>query len=109
MRFSDECETSVKQINHSFTKMGTIRGNHYHKSCNEFFYIVGGELKLTIKNIKSEEEITAIMKKGDCFIVEPYEVHIVEALTDLEFIVLLSEPFNPNDPDLFREDGSQQN
>ncbi|MFH1439369.1 MAG: cupin domain-containing protein [Candidatus Woesearchaeota archaeon] len=98
-----------KQINHSFTKKGNKRGNHYHKYCHEFFYIIDGELKITIRNINTKEQRIAIMKRGDCFIIEPYEIHIVEALTDLELVVLLSSPFDPENPDLFREDGTQQN
>lgn|SRR3989338_919942 len=94
---------SWKQLSHNFTKAGNKRGNHYHKKTYEFFYVYEGKLKLNVENLKTGKKEEHIINEGQCFVVEPYDNHVVEALTDLHLIILLSNAFDENDPDLFRK------
>ena len=94
-----------KQMNYSFTKEGSIRGNHYHKTIEELFYILKGEVKIEIHNLKTGMKETNIVKGGQGFIIELYEIHRVTALTDVEWIVLYSDVFDQTNPDIFRVDG----
>lgn len=95
--------SSWKQMNRVRTNQGAIRGNHYHKSILELHYILDGELKVRIKDLKTKKESEYQFGKGSCFIVEPYEFHTVEHLTDSDYIVLFSEEFNPRNPDLHKD------
>ncbi len=97
-----------RQMNYFFTKKGSIRGNHYHKVIEELFYILKGEIKIKIDNLKTGKKETHIVKERQGFIVESYDVHTVTALTDVEWIVLYSEVFDQTNPDLFRVDGTQR-
>lgn len=92
-----------KQLNHTSTKKGSIRGNHYHKKTLELFYILKGKIELNVKDLKTNEESVHHLQKGSCFIIEPYEIHTLKYLTDVETIVLLSEIFNQEDPDIYKE------
>ena len=93
---------NYKQMNHVITKKGTIRGNHYHKYTEEFFYILHGKVIVNVTNLRTNEVTNFTAESGSLFIIEPYEYHTIEILEDSEWIVLLSENFNPNDPDIHR-------
>ena len=93
-----------QQLNRVRTNQGNVRGNHYHKSTSELHYILSGELKLHIRDLKANEETDYQFGEGDCFVVEPYEFHTLEHLTDVDYIVLFSERFNPQSPDLYKDE-----
>ena len=93
-----------QQLNRVKTNRGAVRGNHYHKSNVELYYVLNGELKLHIRNLKTNEEAHYQFGEGDCFIVEPYEFHTLEHLTDGDYIVLFSEKFNTESPDLHKDE-----
>jgi len=93
---------NYKQMNHVITKKGFVRGNHYHKRTREFFYILHGKIVVTVTNIKTKKTTRFTAGPGSCFIIEPYENHTVEFIEDTEWIVLLSENFNPDNPDIYR-------
>ena len=73
-----------KQINVITSKKGVVRGNHYHKLNNEAFYIVSGELKLTVGNDVFK------FKTGDFFGIEPYDMHSFEYLKDTILVSMYS-------------------
>jgi len=91
-----------KQMNHVITKKGVTRGNHYHKTTREFFYIIRGKIIVTVTNVKTNNTTRFTASPSDCFIIEPYENHTVEFLEDTEWIVLLSENFNAENPDIHK-------
>ena len=94
---------SWRQMNRVKTYKGAIRGNHYHKSLSELHYVLDGELSVKIKDLTTGEESEYQFGEGSCFIVEPFEFHIVEHLTDAEYIVLFSQEFDPENPDIHRD------
>ena len=94
---------SWKQLNRVRTNQGCVRGNHYHKSLSELHYVLDGELRVHIRNLRTKEESTYQFGKSSCFIVEPYEFHTVEHLTDADYIVLFSEEFDPQNPDIHKD------
>jgi len=91
-----------KQLSHSSTRKGTTRGGHYHKITKEFFYVIKGSAEVKIKNAKTGKEETFIAKKGDCFVVEPYDIHWLTAIEDAEWVVLLSKEYDENDKDIYK-------
>lgn len=66
--------TPYGQVNSAFTKKGAIRGRyHYHKTTKEIFYIITGEIKVSLSLDGVSEE--HIFKTGDMFLVPEYVRH----------------------------------
>ena len=86
---------SWKQMNHLFIIAGESFGGHYHKKKEELFYVTKGDVTIDIINDLGGKSID--LKKGDCVLVEPYDVHTVHAITDCEIIELLSESYSEED------------
>ena len=64
-----------KQINVLYSKKDSKRGGHYHKICNEAFYIVSGKIKLFLE--KGDEKEEENFKEGEMFMITPY-INILE-------------------------------
>ena len=69
-----------KQINVLYSNKNSKRGGHYHKICNEAFYIVDGKLKLLLEKGDKREENE--FKKGEMFMITPYIKHTFVFLED---------------------------
>jgi dTDP-4-dehydrorhamnose 3,5-epimerase and related enzymes len=57
-----------KQVNVIMSKKGCERGGHFHELNNEAFYVVSGELKLTLSKDGVAEDV--IFRTGDMFEIE---------------------------------------
>ena len=90
-----------RQLNVLRTKRGHQRGGHYHKITREFFYVLQGKVKLEIKDVETGEYAEWEFREGMCFTVEPYESHLLTALTDSVMVVMLSKAYNPQDTDIY--------
>ena len=89
---------NVAQVNEYEISKGAVLGNHYHKSTHETFYITKG----VIRAIVGDAEFVA--SKGTVFIVEPYETHTIEAVSDkVTMMTFLSKPYTEKDPDIWKE------
>lgn len=91
----------VEQVNMLFSYADTIRGNHYHKVTEEFFFVVNGHAKVTIQNVTTKEESSFIVKKGDSFSVYPYNLHTLDFVEDTLIMSFYSKEFDMNDTDIF--------
>jgi len=89
-----------RQLNEYERKKGSIVGNHYHKTFEEFFFIIKGActVKIVHMDTKKEEEFKA--NEGDAFRIFQMEAHTIKFDEDTIFITLLSENFDSNSPDL---------
>lgn len=76
----------------TFQKKGTIRGNHYHKKCREWFGIVKGKVEIIIEDIKNKERTTIIFdEKTDKYFrleIGPYIAHKIKSIS--KYAALLS-------------------
>ena len=90
------------EINFIETAAGQIRGNHYHKETRELFFIISGEIEITIDNILSGEHSEMRVSKGDIFVIEPFEVHTFHTKTNAQWINMLSKPIDEENPDFHR-------
>lgn len=91
------------EINFIETKEKVVRGGHYHKYTKELFYILEGEIEVSVRHLVSGEENTFVAKAGMIFILDPYEVHTFRTLTDAKWINMLSHKMDAQNPDIFRE------
>ena len=74
------------QVNVLESKKGSKRGGHYHKENKELFYIISGQANLILDNGAVEEIMH--LKKGDMFLVSPYQMHTFEFLEDTFMVSL---------------------
>lgn len=61
------------QVNVITSNKGCFRGGHYHKLNQEAFYIITGELKLTVRKDDNVQEY--VFKHGDMFMIPPFVIH----------------------------------
>ncbi len=66
--FQENCN----QANVLRCKKGALRGNHYHKLNTESFYVVEGEVEVTLKTLEQKPVVeTKTFSKGDFFAIPP--------------------------------------
>jgi UDP-2-acetamido-2,6-beta-L-arabino-hexul-4-ose reductase len=91
------------QIFVSRTKPGVTRGNHYHSTKTEKFFVVEGQAVIRLRNIRDDSLIEFEVKGSDYKPVDipPGYTHSIENIGESELITLFwsSEVFNPEKPD----------
>lgn len=92
-------QESWAEVNFIETRANQVRGNHYHKETRELFFVISGEIEVVIDDLNSGEHLELSFRKGDVFIIEPYEVHTFRTVTDAQWINMLSRAIDPQRPD----------
>jgi dTDP-4-dehydrorhamnose 3,5-epimerase len=92
----------IRQANLSRSQRGVIRGLHYHeRGQDDFFVCLSGMVRVVVLDRDSGEVFTedigddnpvALYVPGTC-------AHGYEALTDCLFMYLVTEEYDPSDPD----------
>ncbi len=90
------------EVNYIETRAGEVRGNHYHARTRELFFIVSGRVEVIVENLHSGTRQVFSARKGDAFIVEPFEVHTFTTRTKAQWINMLSRRLDPDEPDFHR-------
>lgn len=92
---------SCKQVNYSFSKKWTFRGNHYHKINKEIFYIISGKIEICFQ--RGEEKETVVVKDGDLFQIFPFTLHSFNFLENTQMIVIYDKGvvLNNNEKDIY--------
>ena len=76
-----------EQVNLLEITAGKVFGGHYHKHKTELFYVISGTIKINGE----------IFEKGGIFLIEPMDMHTIEAIEDSVIVELLSLPYDKND------------
>lgn len=63
----------ISQVNYVESNPSSLRGGHYHKFNKETFFIIDGEVEVTVKKDGSKE--THFFKSGDMFSIDKNTVH----------------------------------
>lgn len=74
------------QVNFVTTKAGSFRGGHYHKHNRELFYIIRGEVEVTLET--EEESQRAAFSDGGMFSIPPCVKHSFTYIKDTEMITM---------------------
>lgn len=97
-----------KNTKHFFvskSKPGVIRGNHYHLRKSEWFYVIQGECRLVIKDLKTGKKETRLVKASQNIIInmQPNKSHAFKNVGEEELILLalVNEVHNQKDPDTY--------
>ena len=91
-----------KQANLSRSRQGVIRGLHYHeRGQDDLFVCLAGMVRVVVLDRETDQTFTEDI--GDDNPVALYvpgtKAHGYEALTDCLFAYLVTEEYDPNDPD----------
>ena len=72
------------EVSYREYKINEAHTTHFHKKSTEINLVVNGEIKIN----------DIIFKKGDIFILKPFELSIAEFITDVELVVVrdISDP-----------------
>lgn len=92
-------EFPLAEINMIRTLAGHTRGNHYHKSTNEFFVVLSGRLHLNVMTLKNDLLFDGELSEGAKFIIEKNEIHTITAISDVVWINGLDVKFSGSNPD----------
>jgi len=71
---------------------GTVRGNHYHRTATAYIYVIQGAFNIRSRMVGTEQESRLGARAGDLVVIDPREIHSLEAITDGEFLMLVSMP-----------------
>jgi dTDP-4-dehydrorhamnose 3,5-epimerase-like enzyme len=80
-----------EEINYIETTAGQKRGGHYHKDTRELFFIIEGEIDITVYKIGADESVSYKVGKGAIFVIDPLEVHTFTCNTYCRWINVLSK------------------
>lgn len=94
-------DDSWRQLNFYERKKGAVSGSHYHKMMEEFFYVIEGEMKVEVVNVKTNKKEEFKVKAGEAFKIFPYESHKIVFIKDTKFVTLLSQNFDSSSPDVY--------
>ena len=98
---------SFGQVFVSHTKPGITRGNHYHHTKTEKFFVVQGRAVIRFRHILGDEVIEHHVSGRDYKVVDipPGYTHSIENVGDEELVTLFwaDEVFDPERPDTFFE------
>ena len=93
---------AVKQSNLAFSRMGVIRGLHYHErgQC-DLFACVQGMVRVVVLDLASGETFTVDIGDDNpvAVYIPGHHAHGYEALTDCLFLYHVTEEYDPADPD----------
>ncbi len=78
-------------------KKGFFRGNHYHESKEEIFYLFQGEIKAGFEDMDTNQREEKILLRGDKIRVRPRCGHVFVALEDTLIIEYSPQIFDPED------------
>jgi len=98
---------SFGQVSISRSGKGVIRGNHYHNTKNEKFFVIKGKAVIKLRNILDDKIISYYVsdKKIEVVDIPPGYTHSIENLTegDGEMLLLIwaNEIFDPKNPDTY--------
>ena len=93
--FKDEFQ--FQQVNILLSKKGSKRGEHYHQRMREYFFLISGDIKVEIGNLKTKEREFFNVSPGESFVVEPFNIHTIYFEEDSELLVMYSDEFDESD------------
>ena len=87
----------IRHLAYVELKAGMLRGNHYHKLRHETFYLIQGEVTVTMGDIATGETETAQMRGGDMAYFDPCIAHAFRPSIGGHGIEYAPEPFDTGD------------
>jgi len=78
-------------------KSGQERGHHYHERKIERFYVLAGELELSLIDLESSDSEKLLVKAGNRVAISQRVAHTFRSLTYSQVLEYSPEPYDPSD------------
>lgn len=90
------------------SKVGVVRGNHYHKRKIEKFCVIEGEAKINLRDRQTGELRQYLVSGGrpQVVLIPVNHTHNIENIgnSEVKLLVWANEVFDPEDADTFSEE-----
>ena len=99
-----QCLTNVptRNISYIFSKKGSVRSNHYHKTDWHYMYILSGRMDYYYRKHGEKDKVNkVVLKKGDMVFTPPMEEHTSFFPEDTHFLAISR---NPRDQEAYESD-----
>src|SRR3989338_2528675 len=75
------------------SRVGAIRGNHYHKLATQYIYVLDGKIEVGVadyidEHSFSKNKTTYVMEKGDLTVHKPMQIHSIKSIGNSTILVL---------------------
>ena len=74
-----------------------FRGGHYHKVKTEHFYVISGELEVSLVDLETDEETTIRLRSGHRVEIRPMCAHRFRAIERAQVIEYYDALYDPED------------
>ena len=95
-----------REINLVRSDGGIVRGNHYHETTEEGFFILQGKIDIVLHKVYNGkvigEKIFEQVAAGQVFIIEPMTLHDFHVCENSVWINFLSKAMDKSNPDIHR-------
>jgi dTDP-4-dehydrorhamnose 3,5-epimerase-like enzyme len=78
---------------------GAVMGNHYHRHTRVFFHLLTGRAVVSTVDVETGATDRFPLAENEGVFLEPGESHAIRFEEDSRFLMLKSEPYDPDDPD----------
>ena len=78
-------------------RVGTVRGNHYHKVKEEFVYVIQGELALIVEDVASKARDSVLLRTGDLALIQTGTAHALQTTRAGQALEFSRTRFDPGD------------
>ena len=94
---SDEVFKNLVYWELDSSKSGQVRGHHYHEKKTERFYVLTGELELSVKELESSSSKKLIVRAGNRLSIAPRVAHVFRSLIYAQVLEYSPDPYDPTD------------
>jgi quercetin dioxygenase-like cupin family protein len=97
-----DADAGVRYMASIELRAGSIRGNHYHKTKEEFIYVMGGEVLLVVEDIATPGRASVPLRAGDLAFIATGVAHALQTVTAGHGIEFSTVRFDPIDIHRFK-------
>ena len=92
-----DSEDGIRYLAAIETRMGSDRGNHYHKVKEEWLYVLQGELFVLAEDIQTKERASVPLRTGDLLRIQIGIAHLLRTVEPGQAIEFSRARFDPAD------------
>ena len=67
----EDFQSKIKEFFFLYGKKNKIRGEHAHKKCSQYLFLITGKIKIEIINKHIKKKITISFKNNEGFLIKP--------------------------------------
>ena len=87
----------IRHLSYLEMRPGMIRGNHFHKLRQEYFYLISGDIELTLADLSSGQKVSVRISTGDLVYIQPGVAHAFNPTSPGHAVEFAPQPFDLTD------------